>query len=151
MRSMAVVLSQIKGMCTDMGTEMGIPDAMQASLDRWFAFGMGPPSALREDSAEQVDADFDAACSSFVFPECLGAPGLCHITDNMTKDLVNNALVYGERFIELLSAMSDLVSNRTYKERFVQRCLRDAGHREWVDVFEPAFRTVKEWLSLIHI
>ena len=101
------LLRQVQCMCTDMGTEMGLPDTAGCDLASML------PAWMLDDGVQEQEANLAESlgphAEEFVFPESAVSSGLLHIGSNMTKD-VDRSL---ERWPHFLRASKSCVSSCT--------------------------------------
>eukprot|EP00969_Alexandrium_andersonii_P043173 1893320-Alexandrium_andersonii.AAC.1 len=80
----------------------------------------------------------------FIFGRAIPVTGLLHVLDNLTDDVHATMEGWGP-FIDQLNALSRLLCRPENVERFVQNCLRQGGHAQYVHLFTRAFPPIAEW------
>lgn len=108
--------SSFRFMITDLGTETGVADfravdGIQALLPTWREVGW----------AADGESDPGGYAQPFL-PECLRALGMCHMLDNLDRD-VDKRLPDWEWFYERLHNMSCLLGSKSLCKLFVEKCI----------------------------
>lgn len=107
-------------MITDMGTESGVADfrtveGVQSMLPSWRDTGWMPDEGA---SGGEHALHF--------LPNCLRAPGMCHLLDNLNRD-IDEKLPAWEWFFERLHNISCLLGSKSLCKLFVERCVLLGG------------------------
>ena len=106
------LLGRVAGFCTDMGTELGIAEAVYAPISESPALGAlplgGAGDAVTEDSgfAPIGDIGMDPAVADDTLPtpgehlyeHAIPVPGICHIIDDCSGAIHKDALAHWSAF-----------------------------------------------------
>ena len=139
---------------TDMGTELGLSDAVGCA-ELWSYFtpalpGMpgGPAAEVLEPDEGTVQELAPAAVArqlqDHVFPMSIPIPGLCHILDNATHDLLDSLPGWGD-YLPHLQTMTDLLCQPWSRERFDATCTKGRGLNHFEGMFDRSFKPIVGW------
>ncbi|OLP77241.1 hypothetical protein AK812_SmicGene42716 [Symbiodinium microadriaticum] len=133
-------LGRVRSVCTDMGTEMGLPQMEGASLESLIPSYMLEDAGLfSEEAAGQAEH-----CANFLLPEALLAPGILHIVHNMMKDTDSN-LSFWKTWIPGLKAIAKLLHEDHLRQRLVATCIKGTPF-EWLEEhFQKGVPQPIEW------
>ena len=128
--SLTRILSCIRCICTDMGTEMGMPDYQGASLQDVLPSWMKEPELFSEDVPVAVQ-DASQRLDEFIFPEALLSPGILHICHNMTKE-IDASLKLWTNWLPGFKALAHLLHHDHLRQRLVAFCVKGTDF-EWLE------------------
>ena len=125
-RAAADLLSCVRAVCVDLGTEFGLPDITGATVADYL------PSWLRRPSSDGMESDVehDTRPSSpdvpddceHLMPHALISPGILHIVNNMA-DSMSQALPHFAEWLPGFKAVARLLGIGFLRKRFVATCL----------------------------
>ena len=125
-RAAADLLSCVRAVCVDLGTEVGFPDITGATAADYL------PSWLRSQSSDGIESDVEhehkAACLDLpddcehLMPHALVSPGILHIVNNMA-DSMTQALPHFADWLPGFKAVAHLLGTGHLRKRFVATCL----------------------------
>ena len=141
------ILSAMVGLTTDMGTELGISEAVDAE---YLPASLLPqpldPDTGGADLGEEWASDAHEP-AQFLLSRALPVPGLLHVLDNLTQDMLKR-LAQWDAYFPMLQAVCSLLQYRFRRERFIQMCvLQDADEvaAQAARVFKREFVAVTPW------
>ena len=76
------VQQMVRGFCTDLGTEMGLPDVEIATADVVPDWMVDP---LQSDAGAAEREQVDEHQKGFLYPNAMLSPGILHINDNVCQ------------------------------------------------------------------
>ncbi|CAE7825398.1 SHE10 [Symbiodinium sp. CCMP2456] len=137
------LLSRVRSMTTDMGTEMSIPDYEAAGLESVLpAFMLEPELLSEEDPLLHASADA-AASSGHLLPEALLVPGILHVVNNMTKE-IDGTLSFWDGFLPGFRAIAKLLHRTDLRQRLIA-AIRETPYAWLESSFEKGVAAPAEW------
>ena len=147
--ALRALLENVVSITTDLGTEAKLSDASEFRTEDWVSDSLAAPHSLEPDGGvcmSVVERPVPSSEPGYVFPNCIGWPGLLHIVDGMTHAVHEKAMKNFGWFEKGLTAICALLCRKHRRERFVERCLRsDAVGVHFVKQFRKQFAGVASW------
>ena len=132
------LLSRVRGVCTDMGTEMSLPEVEGIDLKDFL------PRYMLDEELFSEEMPFEGPSDTYFLPAALLSPGVLHITDNMTKE-VDASLPFWRDWLGGFKAVTHLISAGHVRQRFVALCIKGTRF-EWLQkVFDKGMRKPADW------
>ena len=115
------VLSCVRSMCTDMGTEQGLPDVQGIELSDVLTSSFLEPE-LQAEEAPELALSEDDCLKGHVFPQALLCPGILHVCDNMIKE-IDSSLSWWPQWLPGSKSISHLLHSDDLRKRLVGLCV----------------------------
>ena len=138
--NLQVLMERVCCFCTDMGTELSLPDVSGVSATDVLPNFMFDAGLCSE---EHMPAS-DAGPSEFLFPRALLVPGVLHVCHNMQKS-INSSLPMWGSWLGSFKALAHSLHSDALRQRLIAFCVRGSAF-EWVeDVFKRGVPKPIEW------
>ena len=134
------VQQMVRGFCTDLGTEMGLPDVEVATADVVPDWMVDP---LQSDGAVECE-ELDEHQKNFLYPNAVLSPGILHINDNMCQE-INKMLLWWVFFFTGFKALAHLLHHDHLRQRFVGTCILGIAHAWMKDFFKSGVPNPALW------
>ena len=129
-QDLAMKNQRVHAMCTDMGTELGLPGFSLNNLSdifpSWFPWHSSRPQ-FRPDTNDEVAPNPEGT----LLPNAVAIPGICHTVHNLLKD-VDCKLHHWEWFYTRLKNTCALLGRDQARRRLLVTCVqgRSSPHHE---------------------
>ena len=134
------LLSRVRGVCADMGTESALPEVEGVDLKNFLPGYMCDDELFSEDMPLEGPAEGD----TYLMPSALLSPGILHIADSMTKD-IDASLPFWIDWLGGFKAVTHLISAGHLRQRFVALCVKGTRF-EWLEkVFDKGMPKPADW------
>ena len=140
------LMSCIRSVCADMGTEMSVPDIAGCNSGDYLLHWMNESTGLElEPELRYCGATVPDACEDeFLMPNALLSAGLVHILHNLSME-VDAALPWWPDWLEGFRCLTHLLHKSHLRQRFVARCLLGTKHERFAPLFESGVHYVAKW------
>ena len=127
---------------TDLGTEFGLADCPSDALASIPGSGF---ANILADDGEGGEVRAPGSSRQHLFTRAMPIAGICHILDNLTHDLHDDALQLWPVITKQLSTFCALFTDEGKRERFVNTCCRNGQFEYLVGTFNKSFPAAVSW------
>ena len=138
------MLDRVISITTDMGTEIRLTEVVGAGFWSQFESHLQRTPMVADDGNPEAGEDQDMHSRPYVFSRALPIAGLLHILDNLTRD-VQKHMDGWPPFQNSLRAVCNLLCKPASLEVFMERCLRQAGLKQYSHHFDKRFPPMIDW------
>ena len=141
-----LAMRRVKGICTDMGTELALSDLAgftpREMLPDWIQDppGLEPDIGIGDGAEEAVPAGMEM----HVFPHALASAGVVHITNNIEWG-VENVLSFWPTCLPGFKALAHLLHHDHLRKRYVDKCIRGSRFAHRASTFANAVPNPAKW------
>lgn len=137
------VMSRVRAVCVDMGTEMGVADIACQSRE-YLPPWMAEPGLEADCDIVPLQQTTTTSADSFMMPQALLSPGMAHIFNNLVLD-VDTALPWYPKWLEGFRCLVHLLHTDHLRQRFVAKCVLGTPFAVAAHRFERGVPSSAKW------